>query len=764
MTKLFYKYIMTLTALLLTVSAARAAGEVHISTLPTGGGTLTSAVANGVCTLTAVPADGYYLTVDYIKAVKSVSGTQAQVPRRAPIIDDTPITITPANPDANPGGVTTYTFDMPGADYDVEVTAEFQAYYQYGLVVNGVAVTEGNNTDVLGDGTVSFDGRNTLVLNKAELSNVTTSLDELIIFLSDENTVGTIVSTKEGGSSLLTFTTDATEPGRLTLKTEGETAVVTGFAESAFDQNLALISGALTEQEAHIGTPIKPIVTENNETQEVEVAKEVSQSEDLSNVTINEVLYTLEQDNGDGVNSMENCIELASTMAGENMDAVVSEYQPGTKDFADNYSGLTFMIPAGTGNIIINVKTGAEGVLHLKIGTEEPYVITGAEDFTDFTFPYACTEATYVYLYNASQAASNAPLRAPNRAGGKKATTTVGVRSVGVSAAAVQQSSNAAAAASIGLDNQLTEDDVRATIQFADGGAVIDNINVTSLPDNLFAGQSYMNSVDLRKTSISGLMVSRSAGAFNELSKNTFIFVPAGNSTTEPNVIIGQVCELAKLDAQMPDGESFAPADGFTAQKVVLDRTFAKDEMATVYVPFNVDYLSASQFGTFYTFGKTANGFVKIEEVKEDLQANTPYVFKSADDNVQLAMKVARISLPVAAGAPAKAPAADGLVGCYSHFTGGTDAYRLEIEGDDVQFVRMAAGDKVLPFQAYLQLSGETADLLRVTDDEGVLTGIVNVKAAKVAGEWNTLDGLRLTQKPAKKGIYIHEGRKFVVK
>ena len=58
MEKLFYKYIMTLVALLLTVSVARAAGEVHINTLPTGGGTLTSAVTNGVCTLTATPADG----------------------------------------------------------------------------------------------------------------------------------------------------------------------------------------------------------------------------------------------------------------------------------------------------------------------------------------------------------------------------------------------------------------------------------------------------------------------------------------------------------------------------------------------------------------------------------------------------------------------------------------------------------------------------------------------------------------------------------
>ena len=166
--------------------------------------------------------------------------------------------------------------------------------------------------------------------------------------------------------------------------------------------------------------------------------------------------------------------------------------------------------------------------------------------------------------------------------------------------------------------------------------------------------------------------VSRSEGAFDGVSKNTFIFMPAANQSSEPNVIIGQVCDNVVLDANMPQNEAFELAGSFTAQKVVYDRQFEKDEMATVCLPFDIDRESAAAFGTFYTVDKVGNGFVKIDEVTTDLKAHTPYLFRAADDNQQIVMRVVQVGMPESSSAPAPRRAsdvADGLYGSYGAYT-----------------------------------------------------------------------------------------------
>ena len=46
------------------------------------------------------------------------------------------------------------------------------------------------------------------------------------------------------------------------------------------------------------------------------------------------------------------------------------------------------------------------------------------------------------------------------------------------------------------------------------------------------------------------------------------------------------------------------------------------------------------------------------------------------------------------------------------------------------------------------------------------LSGVKEVKEVKEVKDntWYTLDGRKLDEKPTKKGLYIHEGRKVVIK
>ena len=87
--------VLTIAALLLT-SVVAWAGDVKTVIMPSeNAGTVQATQSEGICTLTVTPASGYYMTVDYLTAVKIVDGGHAQAPRRTPGVDDEKIVITP---------------------------------------------------------------------------------------------------------------------------------------------------------------------------------------------------------------------------------------------------------------------------------------------------------------------------------------------------------------------------------------------------------------------------------------------------------------------------------------------------------------------------------------------------------------------------------------------------------------------------------------------------------------------------------------------
>ncbi len=98
------------------------------------------------------------------------------------------------------------------------------------------------------------------------------------------------------------------------------------------------------------------------------------------------------------------------------------------------------------------------------------------------------------------------------------------------------------------------------------------------------------------------------------------------------------------------------------------------------------------------------------------------------------------------------------------------------MRGDNSQWAYIGATSAstwtVVPFDAYVDLSAASApEMVTFTFQEldGSFTAIKNVEAditdgATVKTGWYTIDGKKLNAAPAQKGIYILNGKKYVVK
>ena len=121
------RYSIAIATLLLMSMGAWAAGGFTVNYQLDGESTTATVgevtYSNG--TITVTPADGYYLTAEDLKVIKTIDGQYGQT-RTDPSIDAT-VAITATDANADPSGVTTYTFTVTDEKYDYEITANFHS-------------------------------------------------------------------------------------------------------------------------------------------------------------------------------------------------------------------------------------------------------------------------------------------------------------------------------------------------------------------------------------------------------------------------------------------------------------------------------------------------------------------------------------------------------------------------------------------------------------------------------------------------------------
>ncbi len=657
-----------------------------------------------------------------------------------------------------------------GADASYKLIVTSKAYK---LKINGQVVTEENRLQLF-DKSVMFDGVATLTLTNAHISGIESGLDALEIYVIGDNFIESetayAIWDMTGGEQSLYIYTDMTEPGRLEL--HSKTQVVSGFKEIDIKEPMTIIDPdymeALNEADnmfAVLGTPMDPIVTANNKNTIVDYSVASSagsggvSDKTLTNVIVDNVLYTLDDKQEPGLNDdgyADGMLVINSVTNQEGLEEAI-KLKPGSPEYANKFKGVTFMVPAGFGKISFTVLTKEGHALCVNVGGNDPlYYQSSDPEF--FTRPYSCTSATYVYIYHADMSnISSAPAEGNHRIG-PKASVSTGITGLSVSANCIDTPPG-------GKPNYVSfsRDDLMIP-ESGVGHIVVNNGDITDVDEDAFgaltgatsnaperAAQNYdITYIDLRGTSITGKVFSREEGPFKGLPETTFVYLPAGNETTSPNMVVGSVCNEVQLGDKQ---HRFEVAEGgFTTSKASLNRPFTVGQKQPVYLPFDIQ--APERYGTFYEFDSFTNGVVKMKKAAT-VEANKPYYLQRSEDGEGLIVEDGVTLKPLGSVEQSQ------FVGTYEPKIISGDCYTYD------NYLRMffqATSKRVSPFEAYLtNLNGQNEML--TTQWEGEPTAVRTVTAESGdEGKWYTLDGRLLQHQPVERGIYLKNGKKYIVK
>ena len=679
----------------------------------------------------------------------------------------------------------------------------------YDLWIDDTQVNSDNMADVKGDGTISFDGNKRLILNNAKMSVISSFLpDGLELFLQGQNEItneyGYAIFAEghkdnwEGdengnmGRAPLTFLTNCNDPGTfvyndLSKSLETVDRVFEG-SELILRDNLTATLDLQSHSQLTIAVPLQPIVDDVPTTStgtetyiDYSTNAGAVETSDLSNFTYRNVLYTLHDTQKPNVADdgfANGQVVLNSTMTDAEVATLNTKVNghdlvPGTTEYATAFKGLTFVVPAGTGIIKVNAETAEGYEFHLKIGGQLPVPVVdkASNGGADYEIPYAVSTATYVYLYLTTASTASVSQKRGGRIG-PKSTVSGGLGGLGVSGNSIADTGNAS-----GNYLMCTAD----MFQFsANGGITVDNVDVTDIDATAFStlasaphralGDADIPFIDLTKTSIIGKDISRQEGAFAGFSKETLIYMPAGNSSSEPNVIIAGVCENLQLTGNttktfaLPDALSSFVAAQASYQTGLLGLT-----SAVFCLPYASKNVQEEAIAFDYDGFDASTGTVKLKAVDTAvLEANKAYAFssESAVGSLPIATTVT-VEKPAKASNPSSASEADGLHGVYKYYSwsagnGPSGVYALQRDGDKAVFQPIGGSNRLYAFGGYLRLSSAPTS---VEIDWGGGTSVIPLTADQVrqdADGWYTITGFRLPGKPTGKGLFIHNGKKVV--
>ena len=276
----------------------------------------------------------------------------------------------------------------------------------------------------------------------------------------------------------------------------------------------------------------------------------------------------------------------------------------------------------------------------------------------------------------------------------------------------------------------------------------------------------------------------------NEASK-----APAGVQ----NIIVnGSAAQIVLTDAS--GNNNFHCPLSFTAQSISYTRNFSQTTeigvcrgWETIALPFNVQSISHSH-GALVPFGGGNGGYpIWLHQLRDNgltpvtaIEANTPYLICMPNNRVypsayNQAGNVTFASSNVTVPETNPREAFGGgvtLVPAFQGMDSSSDIFTLNVGEASGSYaegsVFISNYRSVRPFQAYARHSsgarGDDDDryipLTSIGGGDDDTTGIMEViqTTDNGAGDWYSLDGRKLSSKPMKKGVYIQNGKKIVIK
>ena len=314
---------------------------------------------------------------------------------------------------------------------------------------------------------------------------------------------------------------------------------------------------------------------------------------------------------------------------------------------------------------------------------------------------------------------------------------------------------------------------------------------------SMFYGCTQLNSVTCLATDISASGATKkwlksvaATGTFTKAAGMT------GWTTDESGIPSGWTTkELGNVT--LTDGDDLSALSAYAGQLCTVNytRAFTADKPSTVCLPFAYAPKTGETFYTFSGITKDGDEYVATmtEHTGATLAANTPYLYKSATTGDTDFSGTYTIPDPISAGETTSGEWT--FVGTYETqewTTAPTGIYGFSAQdtGDGIsqgEFVKVGAYVRVKPMRAYLKYKdgGENyagapmmaprhADevlperiSVRLIDGDGQVTaiGTLETRTGEVTLDGcYTLDGTRLSGQPTRKGIYVNNGKKIIIK
>ena len=229
-------------------------------------------------------------------------------------------------------------------------------------------------------------------------------------------------------------------------------------------------------------------------------------------------------------------------------------------------------------------------------------------------------------------------------------------------------------------------------------------------------------------------------------------------------------------ELELTEDYAFLNPQAFTVEsKIKVHRTMKTGFNALIY-PFSLtaEDLCCSRVGTVYHHKDDQKLYFVP---KTETEPNVPYIIEGFTPTVEGSTNVSNVYQEFSGGRTVSTVDSE-----YDYSSAGADGVTFkgnykEIPGEgkwglatDTQsgwrgFMRGGSSSKFKPFRGYIEGLSPQASAIRLfmTDDE--ITGIDSVESVTTTDNcWYSLDGRMLTDKPAKSGIYIKNGKKVIIK
>lgn len=353
-----------------------------------------------------------------------------------------------------------------------------------------------------------------------------------------------------------------------------------------------------------------------------------------------------------------------------------------------------------------------------------------------------------------------------------------------------------------GINIDIDNNDYAGIFGYLESGASISNVTLINAS---ISGNEYIGGIvgDNEGGSISKCLVAKST-----INGTSYTGAIVGYNSTSGtldhnyygninNVSSGIGCGTANGSKDVTDNDGAVSATFLSESedvpsplngKVFFYREFTGGSASTICLPFA--YMPNGSEGKFYTFNhvekKDGKWEAIMDNVSGNLAANTPYIFVP-DEN--------RNIVPILFHGDAVNSSNPSTTSGYWTFKGtyeekkwdseptGIYGFSAQAVADDNisqgQFVKVGAYVKIRPLRAYLEYTGSNFPNTRSSlPEEGLPDRIIvrlvggetsigqlDMKTGQVNLDsgWYNLDGIRLSGKPTKHGIYVHHGKKVVI-